>query len=135
MSRRKSAQANLELTSLIDVVFLLLIFFMISTTFAKVITKLDIKLPKARAVVVQEKLDEAIIEIASDKTIALNGKIMTIEELDKALAEMGKKDPDQIVVIKGDHLVNYGRVIEIMGICKDNNLEKLGMAALPVNEQ
>ena len=130
MGRRKRVQANLELTSLIDVVFLLLIFFMISTTFAKIITKLDIQIPRARAVVPQEK-ENTIIEIAADQRLALNGKEVTIEKLDEMLAEIGRTDPDQIVVIKADHDVNYGRVIKVMGICKDNNLEKLGMAALP----
>ena len=127
---RKRVQANLELTSLIDVVFLLLIFFMISTTFAKIITKLDIQLPRARAVVPQDK-EDTIIEIAADERLALNGKEVTIDELDEKLSEIGRKNPDQIVVIKADHMVNYGRVIKVMGICKDNNLEKLGMAALP----
>lgn len=127
---RKRVQANLELTSLIDVVFLLLIFFMISTTFAKIVTKLDIQLPKARAVVPQDK-EDTVIEIAADERLALNGKIVTIDELDEKLSEIGRKNPDQIVVIKADNMVNYGRVIRVMGICKDNNLEKLGMAALP----
>ncbi len=127
---RKRVQANLELTSLIDVVFLLLIFFMLSTTFAKIITKLDIQLPRARAVVPQDK-EDTVIEIAADERLALNGKEVTIDELDDKLSEIGRKNPDQIVVIKADHMVNYGRVIKVMGICKDNGLEKLGMAALP----
>lgn len=130
MSRRASVKTSLELTSLIDVVFLLLIFFMIASTFAKVITKLDIQLPKSRAVVPQEK-EETIIEIAVDGRLALNGKDVTIEELDEQLADIGNKNPDQVVVIKADQDVIYGRVIRVMGICKDNNLEKLGMAALP----
>ncbi len=130
MARRKRVPANLELTSLIDVVFLLLIFFMISTTFAKIITKLDIQLPRARAVVPQDK-EDTVIEIAADERLALNGKEVTIDELDDKLSEIGRKNPEQIVVIKADHMVNYGRVIKVMGICKDNNLEKLGMAALP----
>ena len=130
MPKRSSVKTNLELTSLIDVVFLLLIFFMIASTFAKVITKLDIQLPKSRAVVPQEK-EETIIEIAADGRLALNGKELTIEELDTSLAEIGNKTPDQVVVIKADQEVIYGRVIKVMGICKSNNLEKLGMAALP----
>ncbi len=127
---RKRVEASLELTSLIDVVFLLLIFFMLSTTFAKIVTKLDIQLPRARAVVPQDK-EDTVIEIAANEQLALNGKKVTIDELDEKLSEIGRKNPDQIVVIKADHMVNYGRVIKVMGICKDNNLEKLGMAALP----
>ena len=80
---------------------------------------------------VPQDKEDTIIEIAADERLALNGKIVTIDELDDKLSEIGRKNPDQIVVIKADNMVNYGRVIRVMGICKDNNLEKLGMAALP----
>ena len=129
--QRTLVKTSLELTPLIDVVFLLLIFFMLATTFAKVITKLDIKLPKARAVGPQTDVSEAVIEITVDGILAFNGKVMSLEELDQTLAELGRKKPDQAVVIKGDQMVNYGQIIKVMGLCKSNNLEKLGMAALP----
>ena len=81
----KKKRCEIQLTALIDVVFQLLIFFMISTTFSKVVTKLDVKLPEAKAVVEQKRKD-TIIEISIDGKIAFNGKIVTYGELDNKLA-------------------------------------------------
>ncbi len=75
--RRKRMDVTLNLPSLVDVVFLLLIFFMITTTFSRVLTKLDIKLPEARAVV-EQKTRDTIIEIAQDGRLALNGDFITL---------------------------------------------------------
>jgi biopolymer transport protein ExbD len=120
---------GLNLPSLVDVVFLLLIFFMLTTTFSQVLTKLDIKLPQARAVVEQKKQD-TIIEIAQDGKLAYNGDLITLEDLDKKLAQLAQEKPDETIIIKADKDVIYGEVIKIMGICKGYNLNKLAMAAL-----
>jgi biopolymer transport protein ExbD len=128
-TRRKSMDVSLNLPSLVDVVFLLLIFFMLTTTFSKMLTKLDVKLPEARAVV-EQKTKNTIIEVAEDGRLAMDGNLISIEELDKKLAELAKEKPDETIIIKADKNVRYGKVIEVMGICKSYNLNKLGMAAL-----
>jgi len=127
--RRRREEVTLNLPSLVDVVFLLLIFFMLTTTFSQVLTKLDIKLPESRAVVEQKKRD-TIIEIAEDGRLALNGSLITLEDLDKKLAQIAKESPEETIIIKADKNVRYGRVIKVMGICKSYNLNKLGMAAI-----
>lgn len=127
--KRRRVEVTLNLPSLVDVVFLLLIFFMLTTTFSQVLSKLDVKLPQARAVV-EQKTRDTIIEIAEDGRLAMDGNLITIEDLDRKLAQIAQKNPDETVIIKADKNVRYGRVINIMGICKSYNLNKLGMAAL-----
>ena len=123
----------MNLPSLVDVVFLLLIFFMLTTTFSEVLTKLDVKLPEARAVV-EQKTKNTIIEIAEDGRLAMDGNLITLEDMDQKLAKLAQEKPDETVIIKADKNVIYGKVIEIMGICKSYNLNKLGMAALEPKE-
>jgi biopolymer transport protein ExbD len=134
VDRRRKMEVTLNLPSLVDVVFLLLIFFMLTTTFSQVLTKLDIKLPQARAVVEQKKQD-TIIEIAEDGKLGYNGSLITLEELDRELAKLSQEKPDETVIIKADKNVLYGKVITVMGICKGYNLNKLGMAALEEKQQ
>jgi biopolymer transport protein ExbD len=131
--RRKSIEVGLNLPSLVDVVFLLLIFFMLTTTFSEVLTKLDVKLPEARAVV-EQKTKNTIIEIAEDGRLAMDGNLITLEDLDQKLAKLAQEKPDETVIIKADKNVRYGEVINVMGICKSYNLNKLGMAALEPKE-
>lgn len=134
MATRRKEEIRLNLPTLVDVIFLLLIFFMLTTTFSKVLTKLDVKLPEARAVV-EQKTKNTIIEIAEDARLALDGSLITLDELDKKLAQLSQEKPDETIIIKADKNVRYGEVIRVMGICKSYNLNKLGMAALEQQEK
>jgi biopolymer transport protein ExbD len=125
----KKKRCEIQLTPLIDVVFQLLIFFMISTTFSKVITKLDVKLPEAKAVAEQRKKD-TIIEISLDGKLAFNGNIVSYDELENKLAEVAQINPDEVVIIKADKTVDYGKVVKAIGLCKSHRLNKIAMAAL-----
>ncbi len=130
----RAPKASMNLPSLVDVVFLLLIFFMLTTTFSKVLTKLDIELPKSRAVT-EQKTQNIIIEVGQEGKLALNGKAITLEELDKRLAELSMETPNEIVIIKADKEVAYGEVVKVMGICKSHKLNRLAMAALAELEE
>ena len=124
----KKKRCEIQLTPLIDVVFQLLIFFMISTTFSKVVTKLDVKLPEAKAVV-EQKSKDTIIEISEDK-VAFNGKMVSYDELDGKLAEVAQVSPGEVIIIKADKTVDHGRVVRAIGLCKSHRLNKIAMAAL-----
>ncbi len=125
----KKKRCEIQLTSLIDVVFQLLIFFMITTTFSKVVTKLDVKLPEAKAVVEQRKKN-TIIEISWDGKLAFNGDLVTYPQLNNRLEEVAQVNPDEVVIIKADKTVEYGLVVRAIGMCKSHRLNKIAMAAL-----
>ncbi len=125
----KKKRCEIQLTSLIDVVFQLLIFFMITTTFSKVVTKLDVKLPEAKAVVEQRKKN-TIIEISLDGKVAFNGDLVTYPQLNNRLEEVAQVNPDEVVIIKADKTVEYGLVVKAIGMCKSHRLNKIAMAAL-----
>ena len=125
----KKKRCEIQLTSLIDVVFQLLIFFMITTTFSKVVTKLDVKLPEAKAVVEQRKKN-TIIEISLDGKVAFNGNLVTYPQLNNRLEEVAQVNPEEVVIIKADKAVEYGLVVRAIGMCKSHRLNKIAMAAL-----
>jgi len=130
MRRRKKKELWLQLTSMTDMIFLLLIFFIVTTTFKKLESKLDVKVPKAKGVT-EIKHKEVVIEIGRNAKLALNGNLTNLKELEKKLYNIYIKNPSQLIVIKADRLVRYERVVKIMGLCKSSNLENLGMAAEP----
>ncbi len=116
--RTQEEDYSLQLAPLIDVVFLLLIFFMVSTAFIDFTRRIDIELPETEAGVAArvEKVYE--IEITVDKEIFLNGESITSGNLRKLLA---KKDPafkKRSAVIRADRKLEYGYVVKIRGICK-----------------
>ena len=104
-NRRESLSA--DLTPMIDVVFLLLIFFLVSSVFKKDELALLLNLPNTENYDKTVQKQEMTIELSSEE-IALNGQIISFEELDaKLLPIKGLKDP---IIIRIDKNVIYERV-------------------------
>ena len=120
---------SLQLTSLIDVVFLLLIFFMVSTSFVDFTRRLDIELPEAKssAEVVEKK--SFLIEVGVEKRITLNGKTVLLDDLEsrlKAGVKSGKFKPS--LTIKADKRLDYGYVIKVMGLISGAGVRDISLA-------
>ena len=120
---------SLQLTSLIDVVFLLLIFFMVSTSFVDFTRRLDIELPEAKssAEVVEKK--SFLIEVGVEKRISLNGKTVLLDDLEselKAGVVSGKFKPS--LTVKADKRLDYGYVIKVMGLISGAGIRDISLA-------
>ena len=119
---------SLQLTPLVDVVFLLLIFFMVSTAFIDFTRRLDIQLPEAKAAQVMEKVKSFVIEMSVDKKIVLNGDPVTMDNLESKLKEAMKTASRGSAIIKADKRLPYGNVVKVMGIVKDAKIRDIGVA-------
>ena len=120
---------SLQLTSLIDVVFLLLIFFMVSTSFVDFTRRLDIELPEAKssAEVVEKK--SFLIEVGVEKRISLNGDTILLDDLERKLkagVESGNFKPS--LTIKADKRLDYGYVIKVMGLISQAGVRDISLA-------
>jgi biopolymer transport protein ExbD len=125
MARNSRREAlTFELTPLIDVVFLLLIFFMVSSVFKKEELALLLKLPKAQEGQGQQKLIKQItIELSGD-SIAINGKKVSLEELGKQLVGTDQKS---IINLRVDGEVMYERLVKILDLLQQNKLENVSL--------
>ena len=121
--RKKRNIMSLDLTPLIDVVFLLLIFFMVSTTFNKY-GKIDIDVPVSK---VSEKTEDIKIEIVIDKNenyfILKDGKTfpINIDDLGEYLKDVKE------VSITGDKNLKYQTVMDLITKVKQQGIENLGI--------
>jgi biopolymer transport protein ExbD len=117
---------SLDYTPLIDVVFLLLIFFMVSTQFVSFNRRLEVALPKAKGGEVKEKKREVTVEMMADGRIFLDGRLVTYAVLEKALS----RDKGRIgsAIIRADKTLPYGDVVRVMGICKFAGIDEVGIA-------
>ena len=121
--RKKRNIMSLDLTPLIDVVFLLLIFFMVSTTFNKY-GKIDIDVPVSK---ISEKAEDTKIEIVIDKNenyfILKDGKTFPIN-----LDDLGEHLKDvKEVSITGDKNLKYQTVMDLITKVKQHGIENLGI--------
>ena len=118
---------SLDLTPLVDVVFLLLIFFMVSTVFVDFKRKMDISLPSSKSSAPNETLESVKVELTVDKQIFLNGQKVKLGGLELAIAKInsGKKNA---AIIRADKNLPYGDVIKIMGILQSAQILDIGVA-------
>ena len=117
----------LDLTPLIDVVFLLLIFFMVSTVFVDFKRQMDISLPSSKSSVSDAVTKTIKLEVTFDKRIFLNGRKVDLGDLEPALAkiEASKKNA---AIIRADKNLPYGDVIKIMGILQSAQILDISVA-------
>lgn len=125
MSRRDRRESlTMDLTPLIDVVFLLLIFFLVTSTFKKDELALLLNLPKTeQGAGSQKKVDQLTIEL-SDNDVAVNGKKSSMDEL-PALFEKTQKET--IVNLRVDGDVRYTRLVKVLDLLQANKLENVSL--------
>lgn len=125
--REQEENYSLELTPLIDVVFLLLIFFMVSTSFVDFPRKMDIALPTSKASSESPILKNFEIEMTKDKTIYLDGKKVTLTSLEQLLEKI-KKTGDRKALIRADKDIPYGEVVQVMGLLQAAEILDISVA-------
>ena len=129
--RQRRTIPELDLTPLIDVVFQLLIFFLITTTFAAS-PGMSIQRPKAQhSGNLQQK--RLTIEVPKDEegTAFFEGKRLRLDALREALREAHQKTPDAQVAIDADAQVPHRRVVEVMDIATGAGFQRIGIVTSP----
>ena len=118
---------TVDLTPLIDVVFLLLIFFMVSTVFVDFKKQMDISLPTSKSSILSEVLKPVTVELTVDKQIFLNGKKIRVSKFESALSKIAKSETKE-ALIRADKNLPYGDVIKIMGMLQNAQILNIGVA-------
>jgi biopolymer transport protein ExbD len=119
----------INITSLIDVLFLLLIFFIVSSTFLEQ-PGMKLDLPKTTA---QEalRMEGYTLFVMSDGTLYLNEEAVNLDKLPERLKDIAPKVEERGLILKADESVRYGLVVEVMDIAKQNGIVKLVVATQP----
>jgi biopolymer transport protein ExbD len=123
-------EVTIELTSLIDVIFMLVLFFLITTTFASA-PGFKVDLPKSSVSDITRNRQDLTISIAQDRSIAINQKYVTDEELKDRLYEEAQLNPATLVIIQADQSVSHGKVVQVMDLAKQAGLSHLAIATEP----
>ncbi|MED5352816.1 MAG: biopolymer transporter ExbD [Nitrospinota bacterium] len=126
--KREEDNFVMEMTPLIDVVFLLIIFFMVSTVFVDFSRRMDINLPSSKSSIIDEKPKTLEIEMSKDKKIFLAGKPVTLLGLEQILRKLDEKGKKQTAIISADKVLPYGEVIQVMGLLQKAGIPDISVA-------
>lgn len=123
---KKRRKVIINITSLIDVLFLLLIFFMVSSTFVEQ-PGMKLELPESKSALT-EKIKDLVLQINADGTMTLNDENIGIENLEDMFKQLLPNLEEKSLVLKADKNVPHGTVVKVMDLAKLSGLEKLIIA-------
>ena len=122
-------EPTINLTPMIDIVFLLIIFFMVGTQFAQMERQYDIELPTVSVARPLTNLpDEIVINVRRNGSIIVRAQALTHGELRRMLREATRNYADQAVVIRGEGNGEYQHVINVLSICDEENSNSISLA-------
>lgn len=121
-------EAEVSMSPLIDCVFLLLIFFLVSTMTRKEDRDIEILLPQSTSAAKVMPSDDFLV-IGIDPTGALftDGEETTLNQLHLLLRQAGGENPDQYIRLDADETTPLHRVVEVLDLCQFNNLANVGI--------
>jgi biopolymer transport protein ExbD len=122
----------INLTPMIDIVFNLIIFFMVSTRFTEMEKKVDLSLPAVGGTAnLRDVPKSRTINIYRDGTLALDGRALSLNELRSELATAHRQIADLEVTVRGDGLTHYQNVAAVMTACRQAGIAEMGIAVAP----
>lgn len=125
-------EPSINLTSMLDVVMLLIIFFMLSTQFREEERQYDVKLPTvADATALTGQPDEIIVNVAADGTITVHQEAVSLSDLEAVMRLAHDRFAGQAVIIRGDGSGQYQHVMDVMAACRRAGIKNLSLAHRP----
>jgi biopolymer transport protein ExbD len=124
-SKTPGASPSIDMTPMIDMVFLLLIFFLIATTFHQEEREMQIALPVAQvAGPISMSLREIIVNVDREGQIIIGGRTVTADALQSMVADAVGANPQQKVTVRGDRITAYSNVVRVLDICKNAGIRE-----------
>jgi len=121
---------------LINIVFLLLIFFLVATTFHQTEREMQIALPHAAfSGPISTALREIIINVDAEGTIIVSGRTIEPDDLRALVEDAITANPDQKVTVRGDRDTAYANIVRVLDVCKSGGVQEPYLDTVPVARQ
>ena len=120
---------GIQLAPLVDVLLLLLIFFLLTWNAARTENELVVKVPKASAA--KEKsapIGDVIVNVKADGNVVVNRRTLSGPELTELLKSLIQLNSEQAVVIRGDEAGAYKNIVDVLNICTEAGITNVAFA-------
>jgi biopolymer transport protein ExbD len=130
LTRRTVKKARIEIIPMIDTIFFLLVFFMISTLSMARYSGLPVNLPKAASG--QQPASESVaITITADGKVFIDKQEVPRENVRTVLQQRVSEKPDLLILINADERVEHGRVVDVLDDARQAGVTKMAIAVKP----
>ena len=121
-----------QIAPMVDVLLVLLCFFILTWNFARKEMELDVRVPTAENGG-EPSLDvnQTVLNLKADGSMVMNTKPITFDELDKRMATLAKINPDYAIILRGDENVAYNYVARVLDVCRGAGIWNI---AFPVSK-
>jgi biopolymer transport protein ExbD len=132
MNFRKRTQPQLlgfQIAPMVDILLVLLVFFIVTWNFALTENELDVKVPTASAAKEQQPVaNQTVLNVRKNGTVVMNRKELTLDELRTKLAQLSELYPDYAIIVRGDKQLPFENLMAVMDICRQANIWNVAFA-------
>lgn len=134
--KHRTDSVGFQIAPMIDIVFLLLSFFVASQLFAQWETEIDISLPTAVTARSSQRMPgEIILNVFADGRVVVNGRQLDDEQLGSVLTRLSGLFPGQPVLIRADRKTEYEHVIRVLDLCRRADVWNISFATAMAEEE
>ena len=127
-ARHRDRRARVDMSPLIDIVFLLLIFFAVTTTFLEQ-SAMELELPESSTSEASEST-KIIVEVAAGGEIRLQGEVVTAEQLEARIGELSAEDR-QRVTVRADSSIELGLAVQVIDALRNGGAAGISLPMVP----
>ncbi len=129
-----AAMNDINVTPLVDVVLVLLIIFMVVTPMLQ--KGVPVNLPVTDEPQQTPDTEKQLqISVKADNTVYIGPNVVRKDQVKSLLAEIQQRTPDREIAVKGDSLVKYGEIVDVLKACRDVGFNDVGLIAQPRKTQ
>ena len=132
MKFRKRDAPNLigfQIAPMVDILLVLLCFFIVTWSFARKENELDVKVPAAQSgKEANPVINQTVLNVKKDGQVVWNRKATSLDELGAKLRQLSKLYPDYAIILRGDESVDYKYIVNVLDTCRDANIWNVAFA-------
>ncbi|MHA3772093.1 ExbD/TolR family protein [Verrucomicrobiota bacterium sgz303538] len=132
MRFRKRAEPHVigfQIAPMVDILLVLLCFFIVTWSFARKEMELDVKVPSAQSSKeANPVMNQTVLNVKADGKVVWNRKEVSSQELQTRLKELAGLFPDYAIVLRGDYRTRYEDIMKVLDICKEANIWNVAFA-------
>lgn len=118
-----------QIAPMVDILLVLLCFFIVTWSFARKEMELDVKVPAAESATESRAvMNQTVLNVKTDGTVVWNRKAIALDELRAKLLQLSSLYPDYAIILRGDERADYRSIVNVLDICREAKIWNVAFA-------